>query len=142
MLNRCSVSNSYSNYDEDYDPVFEMLNHWSKGMQDEWRRFLHRNDAWKLARVFICAIHFCDEDILLHFDIPQGDGTVKKVYRKPLILGNAKPINLPICPSYLSINWNSQLSYILKKQPNKSARKTRLWESMELVIWRSLEKMG
>ena len=24
----------------------------------------------------------------------------------------------------------------------KSARKTRLWEGMELVIWRSLEKMG
>ena len=58
MPNRCSVANCCSNYDgTDYVPVFEMLNHWSKGMQDEWRRFLHRDDAWKLARVFICARH-------------------------------------------------------------------------------------
>ena len=102
MPNRCSVANCCSNYDgTDYVPVFEMLNHWSKEMQDEWRRFLHRDDAWKLARVFICARHFCDEDILLHFDIPQGDGTVKKVSRKPGLRKNAKPLNLPNCHSYL-----------------------------------------
>ena len=52
-------------------------------MQDEWQRFIHRDCAWKLARVFICASHFRDEDMLLYFDIPQGDGIVKKVSRKP-----------------------------------------------------------
>ena len=53
-----------------------------------------------------------------------------------------EPSNLLNCLSYLSVNLDSQLSFILMKQSNKSARKTRLWKSMELEIWRSLEKMG
>ena len=102
MPNRCSVANCSSNYDgTDYTPVFEMANHWSKELQDEWRRFLHRDDAWELAKVFICSKHFADDDVLLHFDIPMGDGTVEKVSRKPGLRKNAKPINLPNCPSYL-----------------------------------------
>ena len=41
MPNRCSVANC-SNYDgTDYVPMFQMLNHWSKEMQDKWRRFLY-----------------------------------------------------------------------------------------------------
>ena len=31
----------------------------------------------------------------------MGDGTVKKVPRKPGLRKNAKPVNLPNCPSYL-----------------------------------------
>ena len=53
-----------------------MLNNWSN-------EFLHRDDAGELARVFICAKHFSDTDVLLHVDIPQPDGTVKIVPRKP-----------------------------------------------------------
>ena len=102
MPNRCSVANCSSNYDgTNYTPVFEMLNHWSKEVQEEWRRFLHRDDAWELVKVFICAKHFSDKDVLLHFYIPMGDGTVKKVSRKPGLRKNAKPVNLPNCPSYL-----------------------------------------
>ena len=52
-------------------------------------------------KVFICAKHFSDNDVLLHFYIPMGDGTVKKVSRKPGLRKNAKPVNLPNCPSYL-----------------------------------------
>ena len=33
----------------DYVPVFETLNHWSKEVQVEWRRFLHIDDACKLT---------------------------------------------------------------------------------------------
>ena len=54
--------------------------------------------------VFSCARHFCDEDILLHFDIPQGYGTVKEVPEN-LVFGNVRPINLLNCPSHLSVNW-------------------------------------
>ncbi|KAI6655805.1 hypothetical protein LOD99_1947 [Oopsacas minuta] len=72
MPNRCSVANCSSNYDgTNYTPVFEMANHWSKELQDEWRRFLHRNNAWELAKVFICSKYFNDDDVLLHFDIPM-----------------------------------------------------------------------
>ena len=78
MPNRCSVANCSSNYDcIDYVPVFEMLNRWYKEVEDEGRSFLHRDDACKLVKVFICARYFSDNDILLHLDIPQGDGTVK-----------------------------------------------------------------
>ena len=102
MPNRCSVANCTSNYDgTQYTPVFEMLNHWSKDTQEEWRKFLHREDAWELARVFICANHFGDDDLLLHFEKPQHDGTVEKVPRKPGLRKNTKPIYLPNCPSYL-----------------------------------------
>ena len=84
MPNRWSVDNCSSNYDgTNYTPVFEMLSHWSKEVKEEWRRFLHRDDAWELAKVFICLKHFSDNDVLLHFDIPMGDVTVKKVPRKP-----------------------------------------------------------
>ena len=48
MPNRCNVANCCSNYDgTDYIPVFQTLNHWSKEIQDEWRKFLHRADAWE-----------------------------------------------------------------------------------------------
>ena len=56
---------------------------------------------WELAKVFIYLKHFSDNDVLLHFDIPMGDGTVKKVPRKPGLRKNAEPVNLPNCPSYL-----------------------------------------
>ena len=40
MPNRCNVANCTSNYDgTEYTPVFEMLNHWPKEVQDEWRKF-------------------------------------------------------------------------------------------------------
>ena len=102
MPNRCSVANCSSNYDgTNYTPVFEMLSHWSKEVKEEWRRFLHRDDAWELAKVFICLKQFSDNDVLLHFDIPMGDGKVKKVPRKPGLRKNTEPVNLLNCPSYL-----------------------------------------
>ena len=78
-----------------------MLNHWSKDAQDECRKFVHREDALELTIVFICAKHFGDEDLLLHLEIPQHDGTVEKVPHKPGLRKNAKSIYLPNCPSYL-----------------------------------------
>ena len=102
MPNKCSVANCSSNYDgHHYIPIFEMLNNWSNDVKEEWRTFLHRDNAGELARVFICAKHFSDADVLLHVDIPQPDGTVKIVPRKPGLRKNAKPIYLPDCPSYL-----------------------------------------
>ena len=50
---------------------------------------------------FICLKHFSNNDVLLHFDFPMGDGTVKKVPTKPGLQKNAEPVNLPNCPSYL-----------------------------------------
>ena len=58
MPNRCNVANCCSNYDcTDYIPIFQTLNHLSKGIQDKWRKFLHRADAWELTKVFIYAKH-------------------------------------------------------------------------------------
>ncbi|KAI6651811.1 hypothetical protein LOD99_5058 [Oopsacas minuta] len=51
--------------------VFEMANHWSKELPDEWRRFLHRDNALEMAKVFICWKYFKDDDVLLHLDIPM-----------------------------------------------------------------------
>ena len=56
-----------------------MFSHWSKEVKEEWRRFLRRDDALELAKVFICLKYFSDNDVLLHFDFPMGDGGVKKV---------------------------------------------------------------
>ena len=101
MPKRCSVANCTSNYDgTQYTPVFLMLHHWSKDTQEGWRKCLHREDKWELARIFNYAKHFGDDDLLLHFDIPQYDGTVEKVPRKPCLGKNSRPIYLPNCPSY------------------------------------------
>ncbi|KAI6647154.1 hypothetical protein LOD99_8807 [Oopsacas minuta] len=92
------MANYFSNYDgTNYTPVFEMANHWSKESQDEERRFLHRDNAWGFAKVFICSKHFNDDDVLLHFDILMGNGTVEKVSRKPGLKKSAKPVNLSNC---------------------------------------------
>ena len=102
MPNRCNVANCTSNYDgTEYTPVFEMLNHWPKEVQDEWRKFLHRDDASQLTRVLICAKHFSEKDLLLTVEIPQSDGSINKFPRKPSLHKGAKPTLLPNCPSYL-----------------------------------------
>ena len=96
-----------------YTPVFEMLSHWSKEVKEEWRRFLHRDDAWELAKVFICLKHFSDNDVLLHFDIPMGDGTVKKVPRKP---GLRKNDIDEIQRKYSTLNLSEKWMYIRSSQ--------------------------
>ena len=51
MPNKCSVANCSSNYDgHHYIPIFEMLNNWSNDVKEEWRTFLHRDNAGELAR--------------------------------------------------------------------------------------------
>ena len=98
MPNKCSVANCSSNYDgHHYIPIFEKLNNWSNDVKEEWRTLLHRDDAGELSRVFICARHFSDADVLLHVDVPQPDGAVKIVPRKP---GLSKMPNLYI---YLTV---------------------------------------
>ena len=58
MPNRCSVANCTSNYDGyEYAAVFQILHHWPKDVQDNWRKFLHRDDAWLLNKVYICTKH-------------------------------------------------------------------------------------
>ena len=95
MPKKCSVANCSSNYDgHHYIPILEMLNNWSNDVKEEWRTFLHRDDAGELARVFICAKHFSDADVLLHVVIPQPDGSVKIVPRKPSLRKNAKPMGV------------------------------------------------
>ncbi|KAI6651810.1 hypothetical protein LOD99_5057 [Oopsacas minuta] len=51
--------------------VIEMANHWSKELPDEWRSLLHSDNAWEMAKVFICWKYFIDDDVFLHFDIPM-----------------------------------------------------------------------
>ena len=44
MPNRCSVANCTYDYDGyEYTAVFHMLHHWPKDVQDNWRKFLHRD---------------------------------------------------------------------------------------------------
>ena len=63
MPNRCSLANcTYNYYGTEYTPIFEMLHHWPKDVQDDWKKFLHRDDAWQLSRIFICAKHFSEQD--------------------------------------------------------------------------------
>ncbi|KAI6648582.1 Transposable element P transposase [Oopsacas minuta] len=64
-------------------------------------KICHRDDAWQLTIVFICAKHFNEKDLLLTIEIPQGDGSIKKVPRKPGLCKDSKPSILPNCPSYL-----------------------------------------
>ena len=44
---------------------------------------------------------FSKKDLLLSVEIPQGDGSIKKLPRKPGLRKGAKPTILPNCPSYL-----------------------------------------
>ena len=75
---------------QQYTPVFKMLNHWSKDTQDEWRKFLHREEFLFVRNTLVTMTFY-------FFEIPQQDGTVEKVPRKPGLRKNAKPIY----PSYL-----------------------------------------
>lgn len=94
MPNRCSAPGCRSNYDgEPYTPVFRLPV--DKDIAQEWLRSLHREGVDDLKNIFVCAKHFRSEDVITEVDIPQPDGSITKIKRRPILRENACPWFLP-----------------------------------------------
>ena len=52
--------------------------------------------------LFVCSKHFRTEDVITEMDMPQPDGSLRKISRPPILRENAIPYLLPSCPKYLS----------------------------------------
>ena len=101
MANKCSAPGCRSNYDgEPYTPVFKLPQ--NNDNAQEWLHALHRVGISDLKCVYVCAKHFRPEDVITDVDMPQPDGSIIKVKRRPILRDNACPCFLPNCPTYLS----------------------------------------
>ena len=98
MTNKCSAPGCRSNYDgEPYTPVFKLPQ--NNDMAQEWMHALHRVVGISdLKCVYVCAKHFRPEDVITDVDMPQPDGSIIKVKRRPILLDNASSLLLPQLP--------------------------------------------
>ena len=71
-------------------------------MAQEWLHALHRVGISDLKCIYVCAKNFRPEDVITNVDMPQPDGSIIKVKRRPILRDNACPCFLPNCPTYLS----------------------------------------
>ena len=102
MPNTCSAPGCRSNYPgEPYTPIFKLPTK-PQHIRGHWLRALHREGIDDLKNVFVCSKHFLPEDIITEMDMPQPDGSIEKISRRPILRDNATPCLLPNCPKYLS----------------------------------------
>ncbi|KAI6651398.1 hypothetical protein LOD99_5205 [Oopsacas minuta] len=101
MRNTCSAPGCRSNYSgEPYTPVFRIPS--NSELREKWLRGLHREDTEDLENVFVYSNHFRTEDVITEMDMPQPDGSLQKISRRPILHKIAIPCLLPSCPKYLS----------------------------------------
>ena len=80
-------------------------------LRQAWVRALRRDDIDELKTVFVCAKHFRTEDIEYMHNVPNGDGTIRKIPRvNPKLKDDAVPVLLP---GYPSTTPNLQLSEVV-----------------------------
>ena len=114
MPSRCSAPGCRSNYDDDERiPVFKMP-HKPDELRHSWIRALHRDYIHELKDVYVCSLHFKEEEIERTYKVPNGDGTFREMPRKYLKLKEgAVPSILSGCPNYYysqTTNKRSRLS--------------------------------
>ena len=91
MPNCCSVPNCSSNYPDSKETftVFSLPN--DPELAKQWVKQICREDVSRLDYSLRLIKHFRKEDLLLTVDIPQPDGTVKTVSRRPADLPGTIP---------------------------------------------------
>ena len=67
-----------------------------------WLKQICRENVSELQTIFVCIRHF-REDLLLTIDIPQPDGTLKTVSRRPAYLPGSFPRIFEF-PTYSQLN--------------------------------------
>ena len=107
MPSTCSAPGCRSNYSgEPYTPVFKLPTR-PQHIREEWLRALYREGIDDLKNVFVCSKHFLPDDIINEMDMPQPDGSVQTISRRPILRDGATPSLLPNCPKYLSTDQQS-----------------------------------
>ncbi|KAI6658356.1 hypothetical protein LOD99_11071 [Oopsacas minuta] len=101
MSNTCSAPGCRSNYSgEPYTRVFRLPS--NSELREKWLRALHREDIKDLKNVFVWSNHFRTEDVITEMDMPQPDGSLQNISRRPILHKNAIPCLLPSCLKYPS----------------------------------------
>ena len=103
MPNCCSVPNCKSNYpgSKNNYTVFSLPK--DAELSKIWLKQICREDVSELQTIYVCIKHFREEDLLLTIDIPQPDGTVKTVSRRPAYLPGSIPRIFEF-PTYSKLN--------------------------------------
>ena len=82
-------------------PIPQFSNY-NRDVREKWLRALHREDIEDLKNISVCSKHFAAQDLITEADMPQPDGSIQKIPRRPILCENAIPCLLPNCPKYLS----------------------------------------